>query len=298
MTMPAKPLHIVRLHAPADAVSLLFESLPFPDDAPTATLDVESGLGTLDFYVSSPADGEIVRARLESAAGELLAPPAWRIELVQLAEADWAEEWKKHFHVEHVSDRIVIRPSWEEYTPRAGENVITLDPGMCFGTGRHGTTRACIQFLDRLQRRRPDASVLDMGCGSGILSIAAATLGFARVAGFDNAPEAVVTARENALRNGAPCEFFEADVTALRDGLQADIVLANILAEVLTEAAARVSASVAPGGNLVLAGILTTQYPAVRAAFVAQGFGEEDTITIDEWTSGLFRDNRRPPVAR
>lgn len=294
--MPSQPLHIVRLHASAEDISLLFESLPFPDLAPTATLDVESGRGTLDFYVDSPGAGDDLCARLTAAATEIVEAAAWRLERVQLATADWAEEWKKHFHVEQVSERLVIRPSWEPYVPREGERVITLDPGMCFGTGRHGTTRACLRFLDRLQRRFPAAAVLDMGCGSGILAIAAAALGFPRVTGLDNDPAAVGTARENAALNRVRCDFRQADATAPAGELRAEIVVANILADVLTAAAQPLCASVTPGGHLILSGILTPQYGAVRDTFVALGFEQEDSITLDEWTSGLFCDARPAPA--
>ena len=159
---------------------------------------------------------------------------------------------------------------------------------MSFGTGNHATTQACLQFLDTLATADTCRSVLDMGCGSGILAIAARQLGFEQVAGFDNDLDAVAIAKENAADNGAGVVVEVCDLA--QNTRRADIVVANILAPVLIEHAVAIAAAVnvGPQGALILSGILDTQYAAVRAAYEVQGFAEQRSLLIGEWRSGWF----------
>ncbi|NLC80496.1 MAG: 50S ribosomal protein L11 methyltransferase, partial [Lentisphaerae bacterium] len=208
--------------------------------------------------------------------------------VMTVAQADWAESWKQFFHVEKISDRVVVRPSWEPYTAQPGECVITLDPGLSFGTGKHATTQACLRFLDRLAAEDVRRSVLDMGCGSGILAIGARLLGFADVRGFDNDPDCMRVSAENAALNGVSIPFALDDLAHAHP--PADIVVANILAPVLIQFAPQVAASLAAGprARLVVSGILDEQYAAVRAAYEAQGLRQLDTLLIENWRSGLL----------
>ena len=204
-----------------------------------------------------------------------------------------AESWKRFFKTLRVSARVTVRPPWETYEPtRSDEIVVVIEPGMSFGTGLHGTTQACLQFLEKLADEGPGTrSVADFGCGSGILSIAARKLGFRDVLGLDYDVAAVRISGENALANGVgDIVFRPCDVTT--DSLPvSDIVVANILAPVLIAAAPRIAgaASRKPDSALILSGILTEQYPDVRAAYLQHGFRECSSRTIAEWTSGLFR---------
>ena len=205
-----------------------------------------------------------------------------------LDHADWAEVWKRFFHTERISDRIVVRPSWEPYDAQPGERVITLDPGLSFGTGKHATTQGCLQLLDRLAAENPARSVLDMGCGSGILAIGAALLGFTDVRGFDNDPDCKTVSEENAAANNVRIPFETDDLTHTHG--PADIVVANILAPVLIRFAPQVAGSLThtPHARLILSGILDEQYPAVKTAYEAHGLTEALTLLLGEWRTGLF----------
>lgn len=256
--------------------------------------DEETGESFASIYVPDPADAPAAADTLKAAGCAL------GVELSPVVETfpdeDWALSYRKWFHVDEISPRLAIRPAWEDFTPRPGQCVVSLDPGLAFGTGRHETTRSCLRFLDALASADVSRSVLDMGTGSGILAIAAAKLGFASVRAFDNDPIAIETARANAAANGVSPVFCEASVAEPQE--PADVVLANILGPVLIENAGAVCDSVtdSPSARLVLSGILTELYPEVAAAYAAHGFAEEDSIVAGEWTTGLFR--RRGPFGR
>src|SRR5690348_16716439 len=151
-------------------------------------------------------------------------------------EEDWANAWKDYYHVTHIGQRLVIRPSWREYTPRNDEVVLELDPGMAFGTGLHPTTRMCLEQVER--RTRPGMHVLDVGTGSGILALAAAKLGASSVYCIDNSSVAVESAAANAAVNGLS-ERVQVVLGVLDDPEAAhlasryDLVLANIIARVI-----------------------------------------------------------------
>ncbi|MFH1477271.1 MAG: 50S ribosomal protein L11 methyltransferase [Verrucomicrobiota bacterium] len=255
------------------------------------------GIGTAT--AAEPAALEIfcaTRAEAESRLHTLrsLAPKAnfGAATIKTVERQDWAESWKRFFHAQRVSERIVVKPSWEQFEARPADCIVVIDPGLSFGTGLHGTTRACLQFLDNWQRRQPRASVLDMGCGTGILAIAAAKLGFPRVTAMDNDPDAVRIARANAVGNGVADRFecIQADVAEFKAGKTYDLVMANLLAGMLMAWADRIIAAVSktPGSGLVLSGILEEQYDAVRAAYVARGFAEQESLVLEGWKTGCF----------
>lgn len=208
--------------------------------------------------------------------------------VARIRQEDWAESWKRFFKTIRISERLVVRPPWEEYAPQAGERVLVLDPGMSFGTGKHATTQACMRFLDELAAEDSSRDVLDIGCGSGILSIAASLLGFKGVRGIDNDPDAVRIAGENARANGAAATFAFCDLANCAE--KAQVVVANVLAVVLEKFAAEVSATVlrGPGNALILSGILDSQYEGVRSAYAACGAVEDRSILVGEWRTGLF----------
>lgn len=210
-------------------------------------------------------------------------------QVAKVRREDWSESWKRFFKTMRVSPRLVVRPPWEEYQARDGEHVIVLDPGMSFGTGKHATTRTCLEFIDELAGDNPERDFLDIGCGSGILSIAAAKLGFHPVSGIDIDGDAVRIAAENAAANDAKAAFFTEDLSKCER--RACVVVANVLAPVLIEHARQVAGCVMDdgcGSALVLSGILDTQYPAVREAYGACGFVERRSVLDGEWRSGVF----------
>ncbi len=269
-------------------VDALFELIDSEIFTPTCRHDVETGLSRVEVFFDDASQEGAIRGALTDAAALMGLDPCF--ESAQLEQSDWAESWKRFFHVERISQRVVVCPTWEPYSPQPGECVIRLDPGMSFGTGKHATTQACLMLLDALAEELPGAPFLDMGCGSGILAIGAAKLGYTGVRGFDIDPECVRIAAENAHINDVRIAFYEAGVD--RPHPPATVAAANILAPVLIECAGPIAASIAPGGWLVLSGILDSQYAAVRERFEHEGFAEVRTVLIDEWRSGCFRNAR------
>jgi ribosomal protein L11 methyltransferase len=200
----------------------------------------------------------------------------------------WADAWKRHFGVQRIGKRLVIRPSWRRYRARKVDVVIDLDPGMAFGTGQHPTTRMCLEELE--SRLPPGATVLDVGCGSGILSIAAALLGATRVDAIDLDPAAVAATRENAARNGV-----ERIVRVAKGSLGSewplrsraagryDIVLANLSSRLIRELAEPLVEALAAGGVLLASGLIAEQEQACREALHAAGGGITKKRSMQGW---------------
>lgn len=179
----------------------------------------------------------------------------------QVAEQDWVRQTQAQFDPIRVSQRLWIVPTWHE-APDPAATVIRLDPGLAFGTGSHATTRLCLRWLD--STRLNGCSVLDYGCGSGILAIAAAKLGARQVHATDIDPQASIATRDNALANGCVVEVLDIDHAG---GVKADIVVANILTNPLKVLAPALVGHVAPGGRLTLSGILEEQEAEVISAY-------------------------------
>ncbi len=187
--------------------------------------------------------------------------------VAEVADEDWNAAWKRGL-APFTIGRVFVRPSWIEADPPPGAVEVVLDPGMAFGTGRHATTALCLASIDRLLLERPGVDVLDVGTGSGLLAIAAAKLGAGRVAATDTDPEALRTARENALRNAVALELSLGSTPP--EGAF-PVVVANIVAGTLVALAPELARRVAPGGVVLVSGILAGQEGEVRAAYEAQG---------------------------
>ncbi len=215
------------------------------------------------------------------------------VESLAIEREDWAEVWKRYFNIIHISPRLVVKPSWLDYTSEPGQVVVEIDPGMSFGTGQHATTAFCLKMLDKLADKQDVDTVLDAGCGSGILSIAAAKLGYGVIDGFDIDADAVRIAEENLIDNAIAPAVVNLQTAALESFISRrsgyDLVLANILAHILKANSSRIVTLVKPGGYLVLAGILTQEYDDLKQLFTSQGVEEIENFTEREWTSGLFR---------
>jgi ribosomal protein L11 methyltransferase len=232
-----------------------------------------------------PADDQLqaTKRRIEEALWHLgqirpIPAPTFR----PVAEEDWAEAWKERLDVLRIGQHIVIRPSWREYAPEPKDVVIQLDPGMAFGTGLHPTTQMCLVALEELTR--PEATVLDLGTGSGILAIAAARLGAGRVLAVDNDPIAVKTARGNVVTNGVQ------EAVSVVCGSLADVpgcyhlVVVNILAKVIVEMMQEGLANrVRPGGRLITAGIIADQEPEVVAALEQKRLALVERRQTGDW---------------
>ena len=220
---------------------------------------------------------------LQEAAVECLGDPVVR----DLGDRDWKDSYKAHFKAWQFG-RLHWVPEWERATYRipSDEVVLWLDPGLAFGTGNHETTRLCVERLVTFAESHPEARVIDAGCGSGILALSASLLGYRDVVGFDNDPEAVRVSEENAALNqmAGRVKFYEGDLITGLAGRQGDIVMANILADVLVRFARELLAAVAPGGTLVLSGILAQERDKVRDAFAAAAPGwAVDSRIMGEW---------------
>ena len=244
-----------------------------------------------ELYCRSAAEADTLKTNLQKqlAAVEINGS----IQITAVPHRNWQDAWKDFFHVERVSRRIVIKPSHEDYVPRPDDCLIQIDPGMSFGTGQHATTRSCLIFLDELAEKTPqkNRSFLDLGCGSGILSIAAAKLGFSPIGAFDIDPDSVEIANQNFAANGvADCvQAAVGDVAKLELTETYTVTAANILAKVLLPNAAKIASTVRPGGHLLLAGILTEQFNEVSSVYQQLGFSEIKRLSQDEWTSAIFR---------
>jgi ribosomal protein L11 methyltransferase len=205
-----------------------------------------------------PSDADAEQALRDAAAALAREPP--ERDTFEVEEQDWVRATQAQFGPIRIADRLHIVPTWCD--PPPGAVSIRLDPGLAFGTGSHPTTRLCLEWL--LEHLRAGACVLDYGCGSGILAIAAAKLGAAGVTGTDVDPQALRASADNARLNGAAASFVAPD--ALAPGGY-DIVVANILANPLILLAPAIAARVRPGGRLALSGILEPQAGEVAAAY-------------------------------
>jgi len=234
-----------------------------------------------------PATADVAAALARAGARLGRVPPAHETSAV--AERDWVRATQAQFAPVRIGDRLWIVPSWCAPPDPAAVNV-TLDPGLAFGTGTHPTTRLCLEWLATMLPAA--ATVLDYGCGSGILAIAAAKLGAARVTGVDIDPQAVDAARANAAANGVAGEFLPAD--RLPPAASFDVVVANILANPLRLLAPALAARTRAGGRIVLSGILAEQAADVAAAyatwFIIDAWkGDEGWVAL----AGVRRDSSR-----
>ena len=228
-----------------------------------------------------------VSAALSAASVSPLADPVHRM----LGDADWRDSYKEHFHAWQFG-RLHWVPVWEreQFVLPEGDAVLWLDPGLAFGTGNHETTRLCVERLVTwTEEHGTHGRVVDAGCGSGILALSAALLGFSDVNGFDNDPEAVRISEENAALNGMSgrVRFVVADVSSGLEHMTetVDVLLANIQADVLMRFARELVAAVAPGGTLVLSGILADENSRVRTSFEEHAAGwSVNARVMGEWS--------------
>jgi ribosomal protein L11 methyltransferase len=202
-------------------------------------------------------------------------------------EADWAEAWKAHFPVLRIGRRIVIKPTWRRHRAAPADVVVALDPGMAFGTGLHPTTRLCLAVLERVADRglMTGARALDVGCGSGILAIAAARLGATSVLGVDTDPIAVEATAANAARNRLTRRIAAREGSLPTGEPPFDVVLANLIAGVLVGLASELAAELRPGGTLVASGIYIDRETEVREAFAAVGLEVGDRSAEGDWVA-------------
>jgi ribosomal protein L11 methyltransferase len=215
--------------------------------------------------------------------------PDWRVS--PLEDKDWEREWMDNFKPMSFGSRLWIVPSWAE-PPEAGAVNILLDPGLAFGTGTHPTTSLCLQWLDEHSSREgmDYPEVVDYGCGSGILAVAAAKLGARQVWAVDNDPQALIATRDNAAKNEV-IDSIEAVFPGGLPAIKTPLLLANILAQPLMDFAERFALLVSPGGHIVLSGILREQVDQVAACY-QPWFEMDPPVLQEEW--GRLTGRRRP----
>ena len=199
-----------------------------------------------------------------------------------VSEQDWANEWKQYFHVTHIGETLVIKPTWEEYAAKAGEHIIEIDPGMAFGTGTHHTTCMCMERLEKVLR--PGMEVFDVGTGSGILAIAAAKLGAETVKAVDIDATAVRVAAENIAANGLTEKISvkQGDLLQGTEG-QADVIIANIIADIIIMLLEDVPGKLKNGGIFLASGIIEERQNDVAAAAAKAGLCVEAVDTKGGW---------------
>jgi len=234
------------------------------------------------FYLDDTEEG---RNTLKQIREELANAGAGEYELVSktVDDSEWKDKWKEYFKPARITERIVIKPTWEEYSPEPGELVIEIDPGMAFGTGTHPTTKLCVKLLEKYLEPGSD-TVLDVGCGSGILSVASVLLGAQKVLAVDIDPVAVEVTKENAERNRVSDKItvMEGDLTK---GLsvKADIVAANLMADLVILLSKDVSKHLSGKGVYISSGILTERKEEVAAAIKSCGFCILEVLEEGEW---------------
>jgi ribosomal protein L11 methyltransferase len=219
------------------------------------------------------------------------------IVLRRLDEEDWAESWKEFFWPEKLTNRLVVKPSWRSYAPGPDEIVLTIDPGMAFGTGTHPTTALCLAMIEAYLR--PGDRFLDVGTGSGILMIAAALLGAGRLCGIDSDAPAVAVARKNLQLNRIPEDRWTTIAGHLADSVQQryDIVAANILSEVIVVLLDDIERILAEDGILICSGIAQKNSPAVENKIRQMGWEILEIQAREDWVCIVARRHhgQRPP---
>lgn len=216
---------------------------------------------------------------------KIMLPQNAKVEVISVDEDDWANNWRKYYHPIHVGKNLVIKPSWIDYEKQENEIIVELDPGMAFGTGTHETTRMCMAHLEKYIDE--NSRVLDVGCGSGILSITSLLIGAKEVTGVDIDPVAVKVAIENGEMNNFKPPQYNIKRGNLVDEAQGkyDVIVANIIADVIIGVCGDVKQFVADDGVFISSGIIIDRRDDVKKAFDEQGYKIIDEVCEGEWVS-------------
>ncbi len=285
---------LLRRHAPA-GVSIEPQAEPIDEDG-GARIDPEAPV-RLRAWLPADAEG---RAAVATLRRELRALDGIRRPLHARAvhDSSWAEIWKKHFRTMRIGRSIVIKPSWRTHRERKHDVLLELDPGMAFGTGQHATTQLCLEAIEELLP--PDATVLDVGCGSGILSIAAARLGAQHIDALDIDPLAIRATGENAARNGVGDVVRVAKGSLGEDWPFAepqsgayDFVLGNLSSRLLQSMAGQLVEALGSGGVLIASGIIEEQEASCRAALESAGGRVAGVCRREGWVALVVRSAAR-----
>ncbi|RQW87892.1 MAG: 50S ribosomal protein L11 methyltransferase [Geobacter sp.] len=216
--------------------------------------------------------------------------------ITRITDEDWSTSWKEHFKPLRVGKHLVVKPTWEDFPAGPEDILLKIDPGMAFGTGTHPTTMLCLTVLEKIlsghRGKKKLLTALDVGTGSGILTIAAAKLGITRISAVDIDPEAVKVAQENCLLNGVTEQVCVSDTPLAMISDSFDIVLANILAEDLVRMAPELIAHLNPGGLLILSGILIEKETMVIDGYGISTMSLKEVCREGEWSCLVFQRER------
>ena len=233
---------------------------------------------------------ERIRSQLDSLSGNPAFYGTLFLETKDVSDDQWKDVWKKYYKPFHVSPRLVIKPTWESYDPAPGDRVIEMDPGMAFGSGTHETTSMCLALLE--ENLHEGESVIDLGCGSGILAIGAALLGASRVLAIDIDPDAVRVSAANVALNRV------GNVVTVRQGNLldhveevCDVCVANIISDVIIAVAASLSAHIRPGGLFICSGIVSSRAGEVEHALLQAPYQILQRREKGDWTAFVCRRN-------
>ncbi len=216
---------------------------------------------------------------------KIMLPQDAKVEVISVNEDDWANNWKKYYHPIRVGKNLVIKPSWIDYEKQENDIIVELDPGMAFGTGTHETTRMCMMHLEKYINE--NSRVLDVGCGSGILSITSLLIGAKEVTGVDIDPVAVKVAIENGEMNNFRTPQYNIKRGNLVDEAQGkyDVIVANIIADVIIGVCGDVKQFIADDGVFISSGIICDRKEDVKKAFAKQGYKIVEELEEGEWVS-------------
>ncbi len=214
------------------------------------------------------------------------------LDFQDVADEDWAENWKKYYKPFRIGTRLVVKPSWETYAAKPEDLVVELDPGMAFGTGTHETTGMCMEMLDK--HLQSGMRVMDVGTGSGILAIAAAKLGAEKVLGVDIDPDAVKVAAENVLKNSVERQvrIIQGDLVK-GEVMPCELAVANIVADAICMLAGPLTRHLAPGGLFICSGIIREREQDVLDAALKVGYTVADRLTKGEWVALCFANGEQ-----
>ncbi len=271
--------HELRVTVPLDAGEAVANFL-IEQGSPGLQSDDRGQRVTLTAYFSEAPPLEPLR-RFCTEVG--LPPGTTTIELRQIAEEDWAENWKLHFQPQCIGEHLYVCPPWDS-TPPPGRTAVVIDPGMAFGTGHHASTRGCLRLLDWAVEAIPVRLALDLGTGSGVLAIALAKLHVPTVWAIDTDAQALSVARANAMRNGVQQGIvFGASLDDVRG--PCDLIVANLFSAILIRLAGRLCGLASAHGLAICSGLLTEEERCVREAFEAHGLFTRKRVEEDGWVT-------------
>lgn len=280
----------IRAYFPSFTEGIAFRPVPIEDSASIDTSDLYSKEGYPSHRASKEEFLNFLRDRLE-VIGEYLDLGKGISGTAIVQDEDWAENWKQHYQPIRVSPRLTIAPSWIPYESEdPGELILRMDPGSAFGTGDHPTTALCLRMIDKYLPT--GAGVADVGCGSGVLSLGAASLGAGRVDAVDIDPNAVKVTLENAALNDMK------DVIRARQGQlndlehTYDVIVANLVTDLLLSISGQFAERIKRNGYLIVSGIVTTRGQEIEQAFSAEGYKLVEQAVDQEWVCYVFRPDQ------